>query len=289
MSCCVDCATGVDWPPTDSAVWTTAKTLTRNALITTEEVPAPVLGSAGLGVVANTFRPFVDCILREDPSAEEKLRKAFRCLDTWAQQFEQCSAPKQIVSSGKLTRLRNSSTEMLEALRLSLAFRGGAKKLEETVRRCLSIAMPDCLLEMSTAIAISKLPSSTSVQRNQLSLDMAFCLWRRMQYNPRTVRFLWQDSSPIGHDWLMSRSHEVLVDDLVDIAKSSIALVHQIRSFKAAQIALVDADEEHKASEAITYFGMEAQPSWRAIDVCNTSSTFGKTLVQGSRWFTWKS
>ena len=109
-----------------------------------------------------------------------------------------------------VTRVRHQTEKLIECIRLSRALKGGGAKLEFAVQRALQILLPD---PRSRAIIFSDiqrpvlhLPSQSTLQRLELSMDVAFMLMRAdlaKDSSRRFRRWMWCDASPQQRfDWI---------------------------------------------------------------------------------------
>ena len=137
--------------------------------------------------------------------------------------------------------------------------RGGAKSLKLALERAIRLVAPSVLVgpllrgfaeDKDTAHSSddenthSVVPSKTTINRNEFSLDIAMILWRRRKYleDGPCARYLWTDASPVaGYNWFWAQIHEIPVSRLVSVWKSANTLALAAHDF-AMHVNLSDED-----------------------------------------------
>ena len=114
--------------------------------------------------------------------------------------------------------------------------------MTDAVEHALDLVAPAFLrgaLRPDTENGSSKrntLPSQSTLQRHELSLDLALIDFRRQTYQRDVTRFAWCDKSPqCTYDFLWSQVHEIKNDELVATCQAMHSLTHQIRDFVGQQ------------------------------------------------------
>ena len=171
----------------------------------------------------------------ENEEAEEGdtivLRDAIGTLSRWA--FQQSALRGDFAKA----RVRNESTRLLHCIRLARLLRGGGQRLSEVVRRaaCVLGVDPECF-----GGPIREIPSAASLQRHELSLDVALMIWesrRSRALGAHAVRWGLTDSSPQeNRDWVWEQTWEMSAEDLAACFTAVVSLAADARSMSEADL-----------------------------------------------------
>ena len=116
-----------------------------------------------------------------------------------------------------------------------MKLKGGARQLIEVLRRAIGVCAPACLvggLQARLDDKISKVPSASVIQRNEVALDLGLCKMRQQSYVSECVRYLWSDSSvQLGYDLLWAQCHEIPKAELIPTFKAFLDLTFFIRMY----------------------------------------------------------
>ena len=227
----------IPWPPEASAAW-------ENAGAVMQAIPAddiPDLDSQELQLVADKIRRWAPRLrMSEGNEICEELKTTVWKLDAWADQLAVAAGEAHAV--GKAGRWNHSTLHLLSSIQVSAFLKGGASKLKDVVQRAVGLVAPASVAgTLCRSFAgdadrqrkkCAALPSASSISRNHLSLDLALIMMRRRRSVVGTVRYLWNDSSPMGgHDWLWCQVHEIAQEQLVPTCRRFFELADMIESY----------------------------------------------------------
>ena len=168
---------------------------------------------ANLGFVIQCFRRLVrkalpeDALVGADADHDEEARAGEVLNWEFALEMLVCWRASLCVQSGQMSaaasrrRRIHTSEKLIEAVSLSRRVRG-AGRVPDVVVKSLSVGLPQCLATGLVAHAKKnlkqKLPSTSSVRRSEIALDVAFMLGCRDIWAAHhgSLRYLWADSSP---------------------------------------------------------------------------------------------
>ena len=133
-------------------------------------------------VVLRLWRPIVASVMRdhrdggEGAAFESDVVEALRVLDTTT-----AALRHQLGESGgggSASKIKHSATK-LESLRLARTLKGGPWKLQSAIERALWILFPSQdIRDFFVSSKSIKIPSASTLQRYELSLDVGLMLWR---------------------------------------------------------------------------------------------------------------
>ena len=160
----------------------------------------------------------------------------------WGMSWRSCLG-QLVLPTGSASRFKHESAKMLQTIRLATSIRGGASNLIDILSKSLASVLPgfmqaaflNDILDLSDDVKKS-LPSTSLIQRYELSLDIALLLLQReVSRNTEVVRVAWADSSPMGgFDWLWSEYHEVDKSKLASTFHAVTLLANGVRTFVEA-------------------------------------------------------
>ena len=174
--------------------------------------------------------------------AKESLGNCRGLLRSWAWATQLAEAEGEEAQSTSVGRFRHSSHKLLSAIQLSTALRGGAAGLRVALINTLALVCPPILVGALTRgfqkdAVVRTVPSSTTIRRNELALDIAMMLQRRLEYPQNMVRWAWADSSEVaGHDWYWSQFHELPQDQLTATVRAAHDLAAAVQAHVVAQV-----------------------------------------------------
>ena len=113
-----------------------------------------------------------------------------------------------------------TSMSLLESLRLCRTLKGGGRRLGFAVERAAKILSPN-----AKTVNVSQLvPSYATMQRAELSLDVAIMLERSNTWEGH-IRYMWMDASPQKNfDWIWAEFEEIRVDVLLEVFDAVVSM-----------------------------------------------------------------
>ena len=115
----------------------------------------------------------------------------------------------------------------------------GKEDMEQTVKGWIDSLIPPALrAAVHLTMKPSSLPSKETIREAQLTIDAAMCLQaRKNDIFANAASYLWWDSTPHGHDWLLSQIHSVRHCNLAETFDTARALLAstQNQSGRAAE------------------------------------------------------
>ena len=173
------------------------------------------------GILAASPTPSVD---------EDRLKHMCTLLGDWSNAISEVSQFGRVYDrNGNARRWQHATHTLLMSIRTALTLKGGPSKLLSVVTNAVALSAPGCLVApLQRALRRSgarKLPSASTLARNELALDLALCELHRAQYKHNMLRFIWCDASEVGgFDWLWTQCHQISEDNIVSTANAAMSL-----------------------------------------------------------------
>ena len=87
--------------------------------------------------------------------------------------------------------------------------------IESTMQNCVRATLPPAMqAAVCDAMHSSRFPGRETVRQAELTVDAALMYHERLFRKCHGATYMWWDSSPHGHDWLLSQVHRISKDDL---------------------------------------------------------------------------
>ena len=147
-----------------------------------------------------------------------KLETVLTELEHWKLTAAEVAGQHPLRSADGRSHLRYSSVKLVECLRLCRTLKGGARRLAFVIERAMNI-VPGVDVQCK-----KELPSASTMQRYELSFDVALMLWRADRWKG-FARWMWMDSSPQkNYDWVWSEYDELPRRCLIPVFQAVVSL-----------------------------------------------------------------
>ena len=196
------------------------------------------LSSNNLESLAQQLRSWAPAILTsavdddDRTSTEMHLSAAVAMLQGASRSLD--ASYKGRVSEGRGGHRQYATTCLLQALRTCRLLKSSSD-LGKAITSAISTLFPDLIsqsLIQQWEQGALRLPSSSTMYRCRILLDVALVLWRRQITNQHHyVRYGWADSSlQLQRDWLLCTLDEIRADQIIDVGHSGFCVVGFLRS-----------------------------------------------------------
>ena len=141
-------------------------------------------------------------------------------LNVWEQTLAEESGELRSTVKGS-KHVMFSSMSLLESLRLCRRLKSGGRRLGFAVERAAKILSPYAEHDVNVSRLV---PSYATMQRAELSLDVAIMLERSNTWEGH-IRYMWMDASPQNNfDWIWAEFEEIRVDVLLEVFDAVVSM-----------------------------------------------------------------